>query len=263
MLIGMSLRSECNARRVQQLGLAFLATLLFALLGELLCSGHVGILGDRSEIRDVLGNVVVYTSDSVVATRWVMFTGDSTYANELSWIGGVSADGRVVHATLATDDSHDALWFTQTGDVVTPPYPGDWDAGYINSINADGSVFVGFGMVWLDQSTVERYPYISRDGTLESIDVPDGLGDVIPQELSADGERFVGDARDLQSDSVEGIFWDDAGGVRPLYDELVARGLELPIDAAIPGSHLVSSDGRVIILAASNLAPFTRIVLSD
>jgi len=209
------------------------------------------------------GNVVVFTSDDVYASRWVLSTGDTTSATELNWVHGVSGDGRVAYSTLAIDDNRDALWFSQTGEVVTPPYPAAWGAGFVYSVDADGSVFVGFGIEWLDETTVVRYPYISRDGAIEVLDVPEGMQTVIPRKLSADGSRFVGEHLNPDSTLIEALLWDDAGGLRSLYDELMARGLELPIDTELPRAEMLSSNGRVIVLEAANLAPFTRIELLD
>lgn len=176
------------------------------------------------------------------ASRWVLSTGDTTHAEELNWVRGVSADGRVIHSTLVIDDNRDALWFSRTGEVVIPPYPAEWGAGFIYSVDADGSVFTGFGTEWLDDTTVVRYPYISRDGSIEVLDVPDGMETVIPRKLPADGSRFVGEHYNPDSTLIEALLWDQAGGLRPLYDELVARGLELPIDTELPRPCTVHSD---------------------
>src|SRR5690606_21946148 len=72
------------------------------------------------------GNVLAYTNDSVVATRWVMSTGIYSYADELSWVYGISGNGSVVHGRLAARDEFDAVWYATTGDVVTPAYPSEW-----------------------------------------------------------------------------------------------------------------------------------------
>ena len=94
--------------------------------------------------------------------------------------------------------------------------------------------------------------------------VDDCLIDVRPWDLSADGTRFVGIAYNEDIGIDEGVFWDEAGGVRTLYDELVARGLEFPIDVtAIGPASFVSSNGRVIVSEGSSGLPFRRVVLSD
>jgi len=62
------------------------------------------------------------------------------------------------------------------------------------------------------------------------------------------------------------VFWDEAGGVRTLYDELTARGLEFPIDVTEIGpADFISSNGRIFVGggATNSLVPFYRVVLDD
>lgn len=167
-----------------------------------------------------------------------------------------------MHGTLASDDSHDAVWYTPADEVAIPPYPSEWGSGIITSINNDGSVYVGYGIVG-NGSESARYPFMSRDEDFEELDVPDEFYDAIPAALNGNGQRWIGSARDSVSNDSEAVIWDEAGGMRSLAAELAARGLELPIDAALPSARLISNNGRVIILEATNLAPFTRIELAD
>lgn len=133
-------------------------------------------------------------------------------------------------------------------------------------MNADGSVFVGEGWLRIDEATVEFFPFVSHDGSLELVEISDGrLVNVHPKDLSADGTRFVGYARNQESKSNEAAFWDEAHGLRTLHDELIARGFEFPSDVTtISPADFISSDGRVVVGSGINLPHrFWRVELSD
>jgi hypothetical protein len=74
--------------------------------------------------------------------------------------------------------------------------------------------------------------------------------------MTSDGSRFVGQGE--KNGANEAILWDENGGLRTMYEELVARGLELPSDvSALPGSPVyISSDGRTIVGASFNATSF-------
>lgn len=206
------------------------------------------------------GNMVAYTTDDLEATRWVRST--DSYASEarLTSVGGMSGDGRVVHGELVSDSRIDAVWFVEKGNVVTPPYPATWRSAFITAIDDDGSAFAGYGIT---DDSERRRPYFSRDGDLQLIDVPTGFENVVPEALSADGNRLVGNRSSPGSSLSEAVIWDEAKGLRTLADELAARGLELPPDAVLPRVHWISDDGRIIVLDPIDLLPFARIELSD
>src|SRR5690606_34515546 len=120
-------------------------------------------------------------------------------------------------------------WFSQSGDVFTPPYPDDWTWGRIRAISRDGSVFVGLGAVLVGIGG-ETFPFISQNRSFELISLPPNLIAMNPSDISADGRRVVGWATKVNASVQEGVLWDRTGGVRTIFDELAARGFELPID---------------------------------
>lgn len=216
------------------------------------------------------GNVVVYTeygTDPERAYRLVTSTGASTYHSDLSNAYGVSGNGLVVYGTLVANANNHGVWYTQTDEVWTPPYPGDWGGGAsILGMNNDGSVLVGEGRVWVDEANVDFFPFVSQDQSFELVEITDArLIDVRPADMSGDGSRFVGTGYNQDTSTNEAVFWDEAGGLRTLYDELVARGLEFPIDVTeLAPAQFISSNGRVLVgSGGSFVRPFWRVVLAD
>jgi hypothetical protein len=214
------------------------------------------------------GNVVVYTefgTDPHRACRLLTSTGTTSCSDLLSSAGGVSTDGAVVFGGLVADASRDGVWSTQSGDVQIPPYPSDWTSGRIHAISYDGTVFVGRGVRMMGENA-ELHPFISQNGIFQEIAVPTGnLSDVSPEDISSNGTRFIGHAVNSATNTTEAVFWDEADGLRTLFDELTARGLEFPVDVSeIAAGYFISSDGRTLVgQGATGLGPFWRVELLD
>lgn len=214
------------------------------------------------------GNVVAYTEYSTDPDRAMRFnvgSGNASYAPEVSSARGLSHDGTVLYGSLPASPLRDAVWYSQTDRVHTPPYPSVWSNGIITAMSQDGGTFVGRGLVWIDEAQVEMFPFISQDEEFEVLEPSSSdISLVEPNDLSADGTRFIGTGMVEGSGEKEAIIWDQPSGIRRLYDDLVARGVELPIDVtSLPPALFISDDGSTIVGAGRSTRSFWRVVLAD
>ncbi len=170
----------------------------------------------------------------------------------------ISRDGNTISGTRAdvTTRTVDGMWTPANNTVTTPDYPSTTTYARILAINNDGTVFAGIDYT-MDTT------YISRNGVIEIL-LPDNsdLTEISPRYISSDGTRFVAGANN--AGVYEAILWDEAGGLRTLYDELVARGIEFPTDVSELSSEVYLSDDGMIIVGRAFGAPlFWRIELLE
>jgi uncharacterized membrane protein len=212
------------------------------------------------------GNVLMYLDHASNPPEAVQYrrstetyiSTDMFYTAWSRW--GMSGDGTMIWGTLSGTNL-DSLWYPKTGEIVTPPYPDDWSDVAITSANMDGSVFVGSKVV----NRESELAFISENGDIRVIDPPNSdMTQITANQIDSDGTRFVGSVNN--AGVRETVLWDDDGGVRTLYNELVSRGLEFPPDVAeVPYGTLgvfISNDGKTIIGQYSDDL-FWRAVLLD
>jgi probable HAF family extracellular repeat protein len=154
---------------------------------------------------------------------------------------GVSGDGSVVVGVAEPYEGYEAFRWTSEGGVWIDgdPFGGP---SYANGVSADGSVTVGWSA---SPSGREAFRWTNDDGMV-------GLG-MLPGHVSSEARGVSGDGSvvvgiSYSDDDGESFRWTSGGGMEPLWDVLVAHGVDPAADGWTGLNPLgISADGRTIV----------------
>lgn len=199
--------------------------------------------GTPNDISD--GTTIVgYNRIESVLRGFSWTSGEPSYATTIA-LQAVSGDG--ASASGVIDNGGPVVLFHANGTTTIPPTP-NFRPDATSDVNADGSVVVGYG--W-SQSTAKS-PMFRWRVVDEAVDVIAPLGDfesAYASGVTDDGEVIVGTnltgASNGPIEDSEAFYWDIQGGMRPLVEELGARGLEVPLGLWLSNAR-ISRDGTTV-----------------
>jgi hypothetical protein len=188
------------------------------------------------------GNVVVggyYDSGAGQQQAFIISGNSWTSIPELFAAAGVTPDGKYVAGTSLTEKA--LLWEAQTKNITTIS-PTTWTHTTVNAINGTTPAVVGRGYISATDTIVA---FRWKSGTLTELGLLSGGEYTSPAAVTLDGSTVVGltGTNDFQ----QAFIWTDQGKLRTILDELVARGLEPPVDLRLINALLISDDGKTIV----------------
>ncbi len=197
-----------------------------------------------------------FYNDSTQSPSGFIFNGSRTLIPDLPYVRGMTSDGRYVVGTL-NGQTQGGLWFVQT-QAITKIGPTNWTSITIAGVNGTDPAVIGQGYV---SSTDTLIGFRWKGGVLTDLGLLAGGKYTNPYAVSLDGGIVVGltGTNDFQ----QAFVWTDTGKLRPILDELKARGVEPPIDIRLTSASLLSDDGKTIVGVLYGATPFTfwRVVL--
>ena len=159
----------------------------------------------------------------------------------------VSADGSVIvgngsgaNASFATGEAF--RWTAGSGMVSLGDLAGGAYVSQVHGVSADGSTVVGEGTT---ASGHEAFRWTAATGMVGLGDLPGGVFESYAWDVSADGSTVVGTANGAS----EAFRWTSARGMEPLWDVLVAAGIDPAADGwtQLTWATGVSADGNTFI----------------
>ena len=112
-------------------------------------------------------------------------------------------------------------------------------------VTGDGSVVVGAGS--LGGSVTQAFRWTSGGGMVGLGDLPGGLFESFPYDVSGDGSIVVGYG--TTASGTEGFLWTIDGGMERLWDVLLAQGVDPAADGwtELAAASGISADGNTIV----------------
>lgn len=186
------------------------------------------------------------------AFRWtaaegIQFLGDFDGGSTLSGASAISADGRVIVGMGSIPGGTVAFrWTAETGLLgLGQLQSSPTRSSEASAVSADGAVIVGRGSS--TNGLREAFRWTAAEGMVGLGDLPEGEFYSSAVGVSADGEVVVGTGHG--DTGPEAFVWTPAGGMRRLWDLLLAQGFDPAAHGWLVLSNAmdVSADGRFVV----------------
>lgn len=179
-----------------------------------------------------------------VLRGFIWTTGTPTYAATLG-LQKISGDGN--YAAGLPDGGPVVLFYANGTKSI--PSVANLRPDIVTDINRNGTIVVGEG--WSQAAL--RSPMYRWRVSDEAVDVVaplTGFQSATPFGVSDDGEVVVGAHQNGSTygpkEDTEAFYWDDTSGLRPMIDEVMARGVSVPSDFWLSTAR-IASDGTTVI----------------
>lgn len=179
-----------------------------------------------------------------VLRGFVWTSGTPTYASTLG-LWKISGDGN--YAAGLPDGGPVVLFYANGTKSI--PSTANLRPDVVTDVNTNGTVVVGYG--WSQAAL--RSPMYRWRVSDEEVDVVaplTGFQTATPFGASNDGEIIVGANQNGDTygpkEETEAFYWDDTSGMRPMVDEVIARGISVPSDLWLSTAR-IAGDGTTVI----------------
>lgn len=233
-------------------------------------SGMVGLGAFPGDERNSSGASGINADGSVIVGGGSFFSGGTAYTEAFRWTaasgmvglgdlpGGnfgssaadVSADGSTIVGDSYSGNSFSEAfrWTAASGMVGLGDLPGGEFFSQARGVSADGSTVVGHSRVPVSGNyDHEAFRWTSASGMVGLGDLPGGDFYSDAWDVSADGSTIVGES--FSDSGREAVRWTNAGGIEPLWDLLLAHGVDPAADAwtQLIRAWGVSANGNTIV----------------
>lgn len=180
-----------------------------------------------------------------VLRGFVWTTGAPTYAQTLG-LQKISGDGNYA---AGLPDGGPVVLFYANGTKSIPP-TANLIPDIVTDVNTDGTIVVGWGRRSQTGQLSPMYRWRVSDQAVDVVAPLTGFLTATPFGVSDDGEIIVGANQKNETygpkEDTEAFYWDESDGMRPMIEEVMARGVSVPSDLWLSTAR-IASDGTTVI----------------